>query len=82
MKHADADKLPPGAFCWLNIIPGIRQARLLGCRFLSLAIYLPEMVYSLLDVLLRERFVFSRIAPVRHWLAYPQYEGTSSKRTL
>ncbi len=35
---------------------------------LALALYFPEMAYSLAFVFLLERFVLSRIAPVRDWL--------------
>ena len=35
---------------------------------LALAIYLPEMAYSLAFVVLLERFVLARITPVRDWL--------------
>jgi uncharacterized iron-regulated membrane protein len=34
----------------------------------ALALYLPAMAVSLVSVILLERFVLSRIAPVRHWL--------------
>ena len=38
----------------------------------ALAVYLPAMAISLVSVIMLERFVLSRITPVRHWLGLSQ----------